>query len=32
MVRSEFYCPNYAKKLNKMDQLKAYVKFVYIFG
>ena len=26
------FCLNYAQKLNKMDQLKAYVKFIYILG
>ena len=33
MVRSGvLFCPKYALKLNKMDQLKAYVKFIYILG
>ena len=32
MVRSVLFCPNSTWKLNKMDQLKAYVKFMYILG
>ena len=32
MVRSEFYFVLTAKKLNKMNQLKAYVKFINILG